>query len=128
MSEKARGKLPVKAVAVSTGEGKKRAMSSTALKKIAETRGLPQAAKAAGIIPEKPMKTNGVKIKPIKKKTVTGVSKKASSLQPVTPKVVKALRKRIGDAKINVMIKTMKETNPQYKIFKAANAQWLKEK
>jgi hypothetical protein len=122
-----------KAVPVSTGEGKKLAMSAKALGKLAEKRGLPEAAKAAGIIPEKAMKTNGIKIKPLKKKTMTGVSKipavgKKSSSQPVTQKVLKALRKRIGDAKINRMVKTMKETNPQYKIFKAANEQWLKEK
>jgi len=117
-----------KAVPVPTGEGKKIAMSAKALGKIAATRGLPEAAKAAGIIPEKAMKTNGLKIKPVKKKTMTSKPKPYSILQPVTPKVVKALRKRIGDTKINRMIKTMKETNPQYKIFKAANEQWLKEK
>jgi len=122
-----------KAVPVPTGEGKKLAMSEKALGKLAEKRGLPEAAKAAGIIPEKAMKTNGIKIKPLKKKTMPGVSKipgvsKKSSGQPVTQKVLKALRKRIGDAKINRMVKTMKETNPQYKIFKAANEQWLKEK
>lgn len=128
-----------KAVPVPTGEGKKLAMSEKALGKLAEKRGLPETAKAAGIIPEKAMKTNGIKIKPLKKKTMPGVSKiptvkmaaalsKKSSSQPVTQKVLKALRKRIGDAKINRMVKTMKETNPQYKIFKAANEQWLKEK
>lgn len=119
-----------KAVPIATGEGKKLAMSSKALGKIAEKRGLPEAAKAAGIIPEKAIKTDGLKIKPLKKKTVTGVSKKIpiSISQPVTVGVVKALRKRIGDTKINRMFKTMKPTNPQYKIFKAANEQWLKEK
>lgn len=117
-----------KAVPVPTGEGKKIAMSAKALGKIAATRGLPEAAKAAGIIPEKAMKTNGLKIKPVKKKTMTSKPKPYSTSQPVTAKVVKALRKRIGDTKINRMIKTMKETNPQYKIFKAANEQWLKEK
>ena len=117
-----------KAIPVPTGEGKKIAMSAKALGKMAEKRGLPEAAKAAGIIPEKPKKTNGLKIKPIKKKTVTGVAKKTVPSQPVTVKVIKSLRKRIGDTKINQMIKTMKETNPQYKIFKAANEQWLKEK
>lgn len=115
-----------KAVPVPTGQGKKIAMSAKALGKVAEKRGLPEAAKAAGIIPEKPMKTDGIKIKPLKKKTVTGsVSKKT---QPVTQKVIKALRKRIGDSKINQMVKAMKDINPQYKIFKAANQQWLKEK
>lgn len=117
-----------KTVPVPTGEGKKIAMSAKALGKLASTKGLPEAAKAAGIIPEKTMKTNGLKIKPIKKKTVTSKPKPYSTSQPVTPKVVKALRKRIGDSKINRMVKTMKETNPQYKIFKAANEQWLKEK
>jgi len=123
-----------KAIPVPTGEGKKVAMSAKALGKLAEKRGLPQAAKAAGIIPEKTIKTDGIKIKPLKKKTVTGVSKmpagvsKKTSSQPVTAKVVQALRKRIGDSKINQMFKTMKETNPQYKIFKAANEKWLKEK
>ncbi len=124
-----------KAVPVPTGEGKKLAMSAKALGKLAEKRGLPEAAKAAGIIPEKAMKTDGIKIKPLKKKTMPGLSKipalkvsKKSSSQPVTQKVVKALRKRIGDTKINQMFKTMKNTNPQYKIFKAANEQWLKEK
>jgi hypothetical protein len=117
-----------KTVPVPTGEGKKLAMSAKALGKMAEKRGLTAGAKAAGIIPEKPMKTNGLKIKPIKKKTVTGVAKKTVPSQPVTLKVIKALRKRVGDTKINLMFKTMKETNPQFKIFKAANAQWLKEK
>ena len=114
-------------VPVPTGEGKKIAMSAKALGKLAEKRGLPEAAKAAGIIPEKPVKTNGIKIKPVKKKTVTGIAKK-STFQPATPKVVKSLRKRLGDTKINQMFKTMKNTNPQYKIFKSANEQWLKEK
>lgn len=116
-----------KAVPVATGEGKKLAMSAKALGKMAAKRGLPEAAKAAGIIPEKAVKTDGIKIKPIKKKTLTGVSKKQTA-QPVTPKVVNALRKRIGDTKINSMFKNMKPTNPQYKIFKAANEKWLKEK
>ncbi len=115
-------------IPVRTGEGKKLAMSAKALGKMAEKRGLPEAAKAAGIIPEKPMKTDGIKIKPLKKKTVTGVAKKTVPSQPVTLKVIKSLRKRIGDTKINQMIKTMKETNPQYKIFKAANEQYMKEK
>jgi hypothetical protein len=113
-----------KTVPVPTGEGKKLAMSAKALGKMAEKRGLTVGAKAAGIIPEKPMKTNGLKIKPIKK----SVAKKTVPSQPVTLKVIKALRKRVGDTKINLMFKTMKETNPQFKIFKAANAQWLKEK
>ena len=119
-----------KTVPVLTGEGKKLAMSAKALGKMAERRGLTAGAKAAGIIPEKPMKTNGLKIKPVKKKTMTGVSKTMpySTSQPVTLKVIKALRKRVGDTKINRMVKTMKETNPQYKIFKAANQQWIKEK
>ena len=127
MSERARTKLPMKPVPVSSGEGKKMGMSAKALGKLAEKRGLPEAAKAAGIIPEKAVKTDGIKIKPVKKKTVTGVSKKQTS-QPVTPKVVQALRKRIGDTKINSMFKNMKPTNPQYKIFKAAHEKWLKEK
>ena len=112
---------------VPTGEGKKLAMSAKALGKMADKRGLSQAAKAAGIIPEKPVKTDGLKIKPIKKKTAIGVTKK-STTQPATAKVIKALRKRIGDTKINLMFRSMKNTNPQYKIFKAANEQWKKEK
>jgi len=111
---------------VPTGEGKKLAMSAKALGKMADKRGLSQAAKAAGIIPEKTMKTDGLKIKPIKRKTVIGVTKK--STQPATAKVIKALRKRIGDTKINLMFRSMKNTNPQYNIFKAANEQWKKEK
>lgn len=116
------------AVPVPTGEGKKLAMSAKALGKLAAKRGITAAAKEKGVIPEKPMKTDGIKIKPLKKKTVTGVAKKTVPSQPVTLKVIKSLRKRIGDSKINQMIKTMKESNPQYKIFKAANEQWLKEK
>lgn len=120
--EKEREKVPI-----ATGKGKKLAMSAKALGKLAAERGLPEAAKAAGIIPDKAVKTDGIKIKPIKKKTVQGVSKKQTA-QPVTPKVVNALRKRIGDTKINSMFKNMKPTNPQYKIFKAAHEKWLKEK
>ncbi len=124
-----------KAIPVPTGEGKKLAMSEKALGKMAEKRGLTAAAKTAGVIPEKPKKTNGIKIKPKKKTTVStkpvkvsdGVSK-SSLYQPATPKVVKALRKRIGDTKIRSSFKTMKESNPQYKIFKAAYEQWLAEK
>jgi len=128
MSEKARGKLPMKPVPVSSGEGKRMGMSAKALGKLAEKRGLPEAAKAAGIIPEKAVKTDGIKIKPVKRKTVTGAVSKKQTSQPVTPKVVQALRKRIGDTKINSMFKNMKPTNPQYKIFKAAHEKWLKEK
>jgi len=115
------GKESKDIVPVPVGEGKKLAMSAKALGKMAEKRGITSGAKAAGIIPEKPKSL----IRPIK---ITPSKKSKIPYQRVTEKTIKALRKRLGHTKIKTSLKKMKETNIQYKIFKAANEQWLKEK